>query len=151
MNSPELRKSFANMHDHKFLLKPSKYYSIFLAIALLASVIVVVTIKANIWIKLLVLALLAFYGSYTFLRYALLKTRDSILALQLVSGNEWQVTTRAGVQSMEVQGDSTITPWLSVLRFKVSGKRSALSCIVLKDSLPDEEYRQLVAILRMHD
>lgn len=139
------------MQDHKFILKPSKFYCSFLAVALLASFLVIILIHANIWIKLLVAVLLGFYGSYTYLRYALLKTRDSIIALQSTSSGKWQVTTNAGVVSGEVKGDSVVTPFLSILRFNVERKRSSLSCIILRDSLDNDDYRRLVALLRMQD
>ena len=139
------------MQDHKFILKPSKFYCTFLAVALLASFLVIILIHANIWIKLLVAVLLGFYGSYTYLRYALLKTHDSIIALQYTSSGKWQVTTNAGVASGEVKGDSVVTPFLSILRFNVERKRSSLSCIILRDSLDNDDYRRLVALLRMQD
>lgn len=137
------------MQNLEYKLRPSKFYCIFLAIAILASFVVITVVSANFWLKLIVFALLAGYGSYTFLRYGLLKAKFSIIGLQKMESGQWQVTTNSGVTEASLRGDSTITPIVSILRFDVSGRKVPVSCIIFKDSLTDDGYRRLIGVMRM--
>lgn len=93
--------------------------------------------------------LLAGYGSYTFLRYALLRNKLSITAIQYAANNDWLVTTPKGTVVAELKGDSTVTHFLAILRFKSRENGSMNSCILLSDSLPAGDFRRLVGLLRM--
>ena len=44
-------------------------------------------------------------------------------------------------------GDSTVTSFVSILRFKVDGCFFRQSCLVFRDSMPDNLYRQLTVRL----
>lgn len=45
-------------------------------------------------------------------------------------------------------GDSTVTPWMTVLRFHYTNKRRVQSYMIFKDAMPEEVYRQFIVRLR---
>ena len=45
---------------------------------------------------------------------------------------------------------SIVTGFVSILRLKVNGRRLTRTCIVFKDALGAEPYRQLLVLLRNH-
>ena len=116
---------------------------------LFGSGVIIVMLPFVIWLKMLLLAMLLGYGVFLMLKFALLRTAFSVTALKKMDEKRWQAMTRAGALDAKLRGDSTVTTLISVLRFDVSGQKHPLVSIVFRDSLPADDYRRLVGIIRM--
>ncbi len=55
----------------------------------------------------------------------------------------------AGTYDAKLRGDSTVTTLVSILRFDLPARRQIATCMVFKDSLPAEDYRRLISLVRM--
>lgn len=136
------------MPNPEFNLHPSRVYGLFLAAMLSGSAVVVLLLPFTFWLRILILAVLLVYGALVFNRHVLLRASDSIIRLCKLDRERWRVTTRSGAVEANLRGDSTVTALVSVLRFDdVNGKR-LLPCIIFRDSLPADSYRQLVSCIR---
>ena len=131
------------MQNPDFRLKPSKFYISFLAVTLLASAGIIAALTINVWFKAVLLLILAFYGTYIFRRYALLRAVQSVVGLKQLNHGKWRVVTRSGNVEAELRGDSTVTTIISVLRFDFPNKKQPVTCVIFKDSLAGDDYRRL--------
>jgi hypothetical protein len=136
------------MQNPDFELHPSKIYCAFLGITLLMSAVIVLLLPLNFWLRVLIFLILAGYGVIIFWQYALLRAADSVIGLKKIDGKRWQLTTRAGVFESTLRGDSTVTAYVSVLRFDLPERRKPISCILVRDSLSADDYRRLVGVVR---
>lgn len=137
------------MQNHVFKLHPSRFYCLFLGLMLLGSGVIILLLPVVFWLKTLFLAVLIVYGIFLFQKFALLRAAFSVVGLQKQDGKQWRVETRTAVFDAVLRGDSTVTTLVSVLRFDVSGQRRPVVCMVFRDSLPAEEYRRLIGVIRM--
>ena len=138
------------MHAKEYKLAVSRQYLILLIIVYFLSVSIVCLLSVLLIFKAFILLLLSVYmGSITW-RYCLLKADASIQVIRFMHDNKWVVSTRKGAMEAILLGDSTVTRWVSVLRFRVPESRWVQSCIVFRDSLAEGNYRQLVVAARLH-
>jgi hypothetical protein len=130
------------MHSPVFNLKPSKPYTILLVMVFVASLLMIAMLPIGIFFKCGLLAVTVAYG-------VRLRRHDAILALQREPDGKWRLSTAGLMHRAVLLGDSIVMPWLSVLRFKVPGKRRPLSCVITGDSLGPEQYQRLRVWVRM--
>ena len=133
----------------EFNLRVSRFYFLFLALMLAGSAAIVIVLPLAWWMRGILFCVLMGYGAVIFWRYALLRSKDSIIRLRKLDGKCWQITTGSAVFEATPRGDSTVTPVVSILRVDMPGRRQPLASIILKDSLPAGEYRRLIGMLRM--
>lgn len=126
--------------------KPSWYYLILISIFLLMSMLVLLTITIQWECKLLGLLGLIIYGQYL-LRFGLLCRENAILGIVRNSAGEWWVQTKHVLSPAQLQGDSWVTSWVIVLRFRVDNKHFIQSSIIFRDSLAFGNYRRLLVAL----
>lgn len=131
------------MQNHDFPLQPSKIYFVFLSILVTLSAVIVLTLPINVGLKIGGVIGVLVYGLY------LLRERQSIVLLRHHRDEVWHLTTRKEVIMATLRGDSTVTRWVSILRFNVPNQLLPVSCVVVHDSLGMERYRQLVVLLKM--
>lgn len=136
------------MRDLEFRLKPSRQYVILMMIALVISVIVAFSLPVNLWLHLAALVMAVSYIGYILWRFGLLRGRDTIISLRRAHDGVWCLSTRDTEFSAVITGDSTITGLVSVLRFRVEGRFGRPSCVIFRDSLNAEQYRQLLVLLK---
>jgi hypothetical protein len=149
-NWPPSRRSYVPMLDHAFHFKPSKHYLTLMSVVLFASLIIVLCLPLAGWIKGLSFLLIAVYGGHILWQFGFLRSKQSIVSIRRDSEGRWLLCTNNNVQVAELSGDSTVTGWVSVLRFYVHKRLSPKSCIVFRDSLPHDQYRKLLVVLRMY-
>jgi hypothetical protein len=137
------------MQSIVFKLHPSKVYCVLLALVLVASAGIALNLPIHLLLKSALLLVLAGYGAHIFYRYAWLQANLSIVAVNKLDGDRWQVTTSMGVVDAQLRGDSTLTAIVSILRFDFPQKRWPVVSIICRDSLAPEQYRQLVGVLRV--
>lgn len=88
------------------------------------------------------------YGCYLIWRDALLLGPDAIMLLSHADGH-WQLSTHTQQLTAELRGDSTVTGFVSVLRFRVEKRVLPISCVVFKDSLNPQLYHQLLRVCHL--
>lgn len=114
----------------------------------LFSIAIFMTLPLAVTVKAGGLVLLCAYGIYLLWNNGLLRGKTSISFLKYCDERCWQIEVGSEKVEAELMGDSTVTGIISVLRFRISGRLRPLSCVVFRDSLPQNRYRQLLVLLR---
>lgn len=113
----------------------------------IASMAIVISLNLN-GLSKVVLSLSALsYGGWILWKDGLRKGVNSIQGLQFLPDGSCVVRYSSGEHMAQIQGDSTITTLVSVLRFKVPQNRQA-SIVIFKDAVSPEIYRQLLVWLK---
>ena len=132
-----------------FDLKPSQQFIFLIMTVLIGSLTITVLLPLNYPLKLPLFLLVLGYGSWLLWQYGLLKSRQAIQQVRLYKSGHWQLRNQQQIiRYANLTGDSTITRWVSVLRFQVSENPRMRSCIIFSDALRQEEYRQLRVSMR---
>ena len=118
------------------------------SLVLAGSVLIIISLPLSAWFKsILILSILA-YGIGILWFVGLMKSICSIIGLQLLAEGSCKLHYPLHTITAEIKKDSTVTTALCVLRFIVPGKRLRPACVIFKDSLDREKYRQLLVWLR---
>ncbi|MCD6038754.1 MAG: hypothetical protein K0S27_154 [Gammaproteobacteria bacterium] len=137
------------MQNIDIQLKPSNLLITLISLIFLGSSLIILSLPLCSWVKSgLMIGTLA-YGAWVFWFVVFMKSSHSIRGLQLLAEGSCKLVYPFHTISAEIQGDSTVTTGLCVLRFSVSGKRWKRSCVIFNDSLDRERYRQLLVWLAM--
>lgn len=94
------------------------------------------------WKFILVMANIV-YTLVIFYSHGLLSGKFAIKKINL-AGNKWQINDKR----MTLVGDSTVTQFISVLRFKEITSSKIYHGVVWRDSLVNFSYQRLVMLLR---
>lgn len=137
------------MLDREFILKPSKHYLILISITWFFSLIILLCLPLEIKVKIGSMIFVGGYGCYLIWRDALLLSPDAIMSLKRHADGHWQVSTHKQRLTAELRGDSTVTGFVSVLRFRVEKHVLPISCVVFKDSLNPQLYHQLLRVCHL--
>lgn len=130
------------------LLKPSKQFIALILGILVGSVIIIFLLPITLWAKVFCTIFILIYGSRILWRYGFLFHAQSIRGFQLEEKGIWQIHQASHKISGTLCDDSTVTHFLCVLRFAIPGQRTKISCIVFKDAVRRDDYRQLLILLR---
>jgi hypothetical protein len=137
------------MQDLTFNLKPSRTLIAFMGLILGFSIIIILFVPLNVFLKIIGLVCVASFGSMLIFRYGSLRGRYSILGFRCLSDGHLILHFRNHSSLARLYGDSTVTPYISILSFQLIGNLSfQSSCIVLPDSLPKEDYRRLLSVIK---
>lgn len=128
-------------------LKVSKIFLRGFTIFMAASLIMVSTLSISITLKICIFIGLIFYSIPTFRRHVFLTHKNAIVKIKL-NFKECVLTSRHHTFYCEIAGDTTLTQFVCILRFKAGEGRFKKSCIIFKDSLPEGQYRRLIVILK---
>ena len=128
------------MHNREFKLHRSKQYLGLTGFILLLSAAILLSLSISWWLKVSLLLLLCLYGRYI-TRY------PALCALRYNRNKQWIMKTAESTCEAVLSGDSTVTQWVTVLRFHLNGSRLSRTCIIFRDSLPAGDYRRLMVIL----
>lgn len=83
-------------------------------------------------------------------RVGLLRGKQAITCLRHSPDGSWHVCMRNQFTAVELRGESTVTPLVSVLRFRVKEEPVSISCVIFCDALSvSNAYRHLLVALRM--
>jgi len=127
-------------------LKISRYFLGLFLLVWLGSFAIIFS-QAFSWGLTIFLTLLTLgYGLKILWQYVLLK--NTIIGLRYHHVEGWKIQLRDEVFAAKLLGESTVSKWVSVLRFKVEEKYFKCSCVVWSDSLTSEEYRRLRVVAR---
>jgi hypothetical protein len=130
-----------SMPEIKIHLRRSNFFTTLLFFVVLGSVIVILNLPVFWWMKLILVFFVLMYGGKIFLN------QREILGFSF-DEKGWNLLLREGKISVLLANDSTVTRWVSVLRFSVEGKWLKKSCLVWWDSVSRDEYRKLIVAAR---
>jgi hypothetical protein len=130
-----------------FKLRPSKYYLILITGVILMTEIILFSLS---WKAIFLGGLLILiYGGHLIAKEGLMLTQAAIIGFKRQNNNQWLLYTQKSVLEGTLRGDSTVTTWVSVLRFNVSGHFWPVSCVIFNDALASDSYRKLLVAVRM--
>lgn len=89
-----------------------------------------------------------FYVFYLYELHILKRHRTAIQGVRFQS--EWQVKLNNQYISAEIQGSSTLTPYVAILLFRCLGERHIRPCVIFADALLSDDYRQLITCINTH-
>lgn len=136
------------MPEVEIRLKPSRLYIVFHWLAYLLSVAIVALLPLHWGIRTAIILGLSIYSALIFWEYVWLKGRSSIKALKLQPDGKWLLEMGYQQKTAELQGDSIVTRFVCLLRFKVPKRARLVSSIIFYDALPPEQYQQLILALK---
>jgi hypothetical protein len=135
------------MPKTEFNLRPSRQQFFLLVMMVLVSEIILFTaaLPISILFKILASFGVGMYGYYLWRRQNLVRT----ICVKELGKNIWQLETKKGSKIGQLQGDSTVTNMICILRFQVEGKFLPVTSVIFKDALLPNEYRQLLMTISM--
>jgi hypothetical protein len=125
----------------------SRLFILNLAITISASLFTICLLKLGLGWKLILMLSTLSYGLSILWQDCLLNSTNSLTSLHL-NHDGWKIVTAQQAWTGQLSGDSTLTTLASALRFNVAGRKRKLSCVIYRDSLEPNHYRQLLVLLR---
>lgn len=135
------------MLDLDFKFKPSGIYVSFMLIILGASIGILFSLPVHFIFRLFGLGLMVAYCAYI-QQFVFLRGSQAVLGIKHEKDTQWTLYLRDKRISAELLGDSLVTSFVTVLRFRLPDKRSVSSCVLLRDSLAPGLYKKLQVLLR---
>jgi len=132
------------MAAEQFNFSISRQYLTLLLIVSFLSCSMIFMLTLPIIYKCIIMILLMAYLASIIWRFCLLRAASSIRGLRQLDGGQWLLQMRDAEIEGNLLGDSTITRWVSILRFRVANRYRPLSCIIFSDSLTSNSYRKLI-------
>lgn len=131
-------------------LETSKQFCLLLMTVVLASLNIIFLLKLAIIYKLfIVLSTLAYAGIIAH-QFVFLRAKRALVNLISIESNELKLIDLKGkIIQARLRGDSTVSRWVSILRFDIPGERFAKTCIIFRDAIPANDYRQLLVYLKI--
>lgn len=130
-----------------FNLNSSKQFCYLLVAAWLVTLVALYLAAIPFVVKVALLGVASCYVIWLVKRYALLHG-NAVKALQRVVGG-WQIEAGDEWHYAVVDGSSTVTAWVMILRFCVKGRRRPFTCLIFSDALTPSSYRRLLAAIRV--
>lgn len=136
------------MQDHEFILRPSRWYLGITCLLAVASIGIVVCLTINVVLKLCLLTVVVAYSMHILWHYVLMQSKRAIIAIRRLSEGGWYICTLEQSDSVILQGDSTVTNYVMILRFRSANAFWPRSCVIFPDALKPDLYRRLLVILK---
>jgi hypothetical protein len=128
-----------------FSITPSLRYRLFLIFILLLSGGVLVGSPLPVLIKGVFFIFFLLYG------YHLLQRPGILRSLTHLDQRLWMLEKSDGQRVRgKLLGDSLMTQWAVILRFKIEGHFFSETHVIACDATPKDRFRQLLVILRTH-
>ena len=134
-----------NMQEIDINLKPSKQYILLTASIFIINIGVIYSLNMPLLIKVGLAAMVLIYIAAIVWRHVLLRSKKSIIKLMFDEkgchlGNHLEHFPAV------LCGDSTITTWLCILRFKSPGHRFKLVSVIFRDAIDPDQYRRMLVV-----
>lgn len=137
------------MQSREFNLKPSRFCLFLILLCIFSTLMVFLFLPLSLWIKGCGSIALLIYGSTLYRKVGLLKSETSIIRLIAKGDDEFCLIMPDQQCQAIILGDSTLTTVVSILRFRAVNGFRRYSCLIFRDSLLADEYRQLLVILKL--
>ncbi len=130
-------------------LKPSRLFIYLLMVILVGCLLCIFSLSVAWSLKIILIISVLFYGAWIFWKEIYLMSAASMVGLQLLEEESCYLRYfSSNTIAAEIDGSSTVTALVCVLRFKVPDQRRKTACVVFKDSVDKEMYRKLMVWLR---
>ena len=130
-------------------LKPSIFAMILLAIIFCVSAYILITLPWSPFIKLVGMAMLIAYFASLIWRFGLCLSQYGLTKINYLGDQHYVLEKYQQNIQARLRGDSTITPYVSILRFQIKGRRLPYNSVIFRDSLKQGDYQRLLAMIRM--
>ena len=132
------------MHALDIDLRPSKQFASLIIAAGLGSLATVafsaLTLPNKILLGLLVILYTSLIGYKEFSQRPITR---------IIADNDgWRMGNGSPLNPVNILGESTVTRWVCVIRYKTKNRFFKKTCLVFRDSVKQDEFRQLVVALR---
>lgn len=135
------------MLNREFKFYPSRRHILFIIVLVISTLAMLGFMEANVWLKIILAIFVLLHGASVLWRRGLLKSQHSILGIQYAGDQNYFLLTSSAKIPVKLLGDSTVTGWVSFLRFKGEKRFWPYSCMIFPDALPPDQYRQLMVML----
>lgn len=137
------------MQRPKLKLAGSKQLTLLLSILYLGTVAIIWQLGVPGWIKVLLLILASGYTWYSIIYNTMRISSNAVCSCWVDETGRWHLQTKRGkIYTGNLRGESLITPRVTVLSFKVSGRYMPLAITITKDAVEEQAFRQLRVYLR---
>lgn len=133
--------------SERFNLKPSQYHFFITSIVIIVSLIILYSFSYHPLLKIFATLFVFVYGTYLVWGKVLLRGQKSVFGIQCHPNKRWHLYVGDKIYEAELCGDSTVTRFITILRFRLANHFFVQSCIIFPDSLPADRYRQLLILL----
>lgn len=135
------------MHAIDIKFKPSKIFFYLIFLSLLSNVLIIFYLPVTGVIKTSLFVFIILYSHSLLWADCLLKNNHAIKVLKF-QNDSWQLNDGDKLIPVKLCGSSTLTSYISILRFKIEGKKKKRSIVIFRDSLPPRFYRRMIVLLR---
>lgn len=132
------------MQDHALNLKVSRFYLYGWAVFTGLTLIIIAILSFSFLMKFILAGISISYCYFILKKYILLQSGISIVSLLYQQKSGWILGSRSQHFNATLLGSSTVTRWVSIMRFKVKEKKFPVNCIIFRDSLSESDYRKLI-------
>jgi toxin CptA len=130
-------------------LQSSRYLTAALASVHLAAAVTLIPLELGLDAKAALAVAIVASVAYTLWRYTLLRSRLSVLAIELTDRESATVQfTDGSWRDARVLGTSYVSPLLTVINLRLPAHRFALHSIIVPDNIDPDDFRRLRVILR---
>lgn len=132
----------------RFSLRRSGILALAFAIAHVATAALVFPLQIHIALKVVFCTLIAASLVHALARHALLVTRNAVVSAS-ITRRDAKISLRDGSHIDAVLLDTTyVTPLLAVLNLSIPGERFCRHVILVRDNVPEEDFRRLRVALK---
>lgn len=136
------------MQNIDIILKPSRQFIALILFAIISSLLIVLFLPLTLLPKMTLILLIVGYGWGILGSSGLVSKSSSLKSLNLRSEGICTLHYPDISIEGEIQGDSTVTFLVCILRIAIKGERWKRSCVLFRDSMDRAAYRQLLLWLR---
>jgi toxin CptA len=130
-------------------LQSSRYLTAALASVHLAAALTLIPLELGLHAKAALAVAIAASLAHCLWRYSLLKSRLSVIAIELTDRENAAVQFTDGLwREARVLGTSYVSPLLTVINLRLPAHRFARHSIVVPDNIDPDDFRRLRVILR---
>lgn len=130
-------------------LQRSKIFIFLILITILCSEIIISTLAFSFLLKSFFAILACSYGLFILYFHGLLSHNNSIVKL-VIKKDRWMLRdNQNNTFHAELCGSSTLTRFVCIMRFKIKGEKFKRSCIIFKDTISSNQFRQLMVYSRV--
>lgn len=124
-------------------LRTSRIGIALIILFMVCSEVIVSLLPISAWIKMALALIVITYSVFILFTHGFLKHKKSIIKIG-IHENQWKVWDNTHYYSAELCGSSTLTRFISILRFQISGEKCKRSCVIFNDAVDVKHYRQIM-------
>jgi len=130
------------------VLKPSKQFLTLMVLVYAMSCSIIFYLPVSPWAMGMLLLGVTGYVVRMIRVYGTLYSNYSIHHLRALTDGQWELISPQGLIIAKLTGDSIVTRFLCLLRFRVPGRMQKCTCLIMQDALDVQQYRRLLVHLR---